>query len=1177
MNNKGMKNSGLMQTIALLLLFTLLLVPFSGAEELVEIRNGPAVVSAFYASMGATNYDVCAYESFTDSITLRNQGSLYDTYYITIADSGTGITEWVTSSDSVMTLKAGEEKTLYLYTKTGADITGDYSYTVTITSTYDADKVIEKTVHVSECANLALSAPYSGQETCPCSTGVYVFELVNSGAFTEDYSLWLEGVESDSYKLSEYYVTLGAGERMTIYGYVRFPCDIYGTFDLSMMAVSKNTQYEAVLPLFLEVEQACYAFSVALGEPLIFTEDETLDLTFKESFDLTYEFCEEDAAVIPVYMENPSHITNEYHVYVEDAESWISATQPYIRLKGMQSYVSSLIVNTGAAEPGLYSFAVKVESTRGNLQSVIPFTVEVIDCDGSGSPIPQWLEILLWVLLGLLIVGIIVLAAFLFIRSRDGKGTKKTSSKKTAKKTAAGTWFSKHKWWFIPLLLLLLLLLLVGALGWPMVQEKIADLTDGAAEGEEARTLPTLLYNWVTALLLLLLLLLLALLLWWFKLCDKARRRQIIDKIKKKWKGFWAALASWFSRLWKKIKPWLKWLWIILLILLLLSGLVAGLYFLYNNYKDDAGRLFADDTDDEISITDDELQTLIDKKQALLNDVADEAEGDGVEIDDALDTEQDKLDTAQETLDSFTNTTSNDEREKLKEEIEAIGVTLLDELEKAIDDELLALQEDLLALQEKIEEKQEQIKALEAELLEKIEEAVEGDLSAEELDALQDELDALQDEINTLEEELDALYEERQALLDQIDNLAAKIQALEDHVAQLEGQIDTLDDQIAALQALVAQLTANSLEDDQLVADIEEELDALEKEKNTLEEEKDILEGVIQDVISTVTLADIPEISDDDFKTVLVFDVSLSGQIIENGTSRFDRGIQEAQKYIQDQGVYTIMITGKNGLIIRRNADPEIAIRVLKTLRPLDTQSNLGRALYAAASDFRTRQGIIVLVSDMITTDGTDLNLIRKEIEEQGIDVIFLNVALESTTITQEETEEETIDTEEEVEMDDRDETGDEEPEDVEESKETVDTTPIFDVESQTKGSFFIEIPMNTPLAIDLNSYFADPDGDDLIYSAEVGEHVNAVLDGSSVTLIPETDWTGDTSVRFGADDGKGGIVQSPDIRVSVIPTGEVPSYIPWIIIGSIIGLIIISLVFGAFSKKFDDIPENEG
>lgn len=433
---------------------------------------------------------------------------------------------------------------------------------------------------------------------------------------------------------------------------------------------------------------------------------------------------------------------------------------------------------------------------------------------------------------------------------------------------------------------------------------------------------------------------------------------------------------------------------------------------------------------------------------------------------------------------------------------------------------------------------------------------------------------------------------ESDTLTESLSDLETKYATLEEQLNNMQEDIQTLDEKIEALTALLDELEQESSVSDTLIADVQEEIDALQKEKEALEES-------VVEVQDTAPLLEVIEEEKEDlpsapsetaFKTVLIFDISLSGQIEEEGTTRFVHGLTLAKKYIELEGSYTIMIAGKNALVIKRDVSADIAVHVLRTLRPLDTQSNLGKALSAAAENMGSAPGRIVLVSDLVTTDGTDINKIRKELMKEGFDVVFLPFSSSEENGEEEQLvrEETPVEESEEIEISEEGSDVEETEEDIQEETteekttedgageaEASETTTIFDVENETQGNFFIDVPKNTAYRIDLNTYFVDEDADLLVYTATPGDHLSTIIEENFVTLTPELDWTGETSVQFIADDTNGGIVESPVIRVVVSENTASPqsNYIPWIILGSIIVLIIVSLISGAFARKFHRDP----
>ena len=1050
-----------MRVYGIFLLIILLFgaMPLS-AEEVVVHTTG-AAVSQFY-SYSSSYTNACAGILTTDSLIVKNQGTLPDTYSITIQGD---VAQWISVSTPTVTLNPGEQQQVTLYISAPYNSADSYKYTVEIASAYDSTKQIEKILTVAECPNIDVKGYPSSQQSCPCSTAVYIFQVANTGGAAETYTLYLDGIEQAYYDLSEYSVTLQPHETTEVYAYVRMACFVYGDFDFTLIAETINSKYTAELPLSLSVQQACYDYNINLGEALVFSETEPLEIDFTPTADTTYVLCQETPAVIPVQIQNPGEIMNEYTIKIEDAEQWISQTEPDVRLTGNQEKITNLVVNTAAADVDTYSFALKVDTLRGDLQTVIPFTIDVQDCTPDG--LPAWLKYTLWTLLGVVILAILV-AGYFLIKKPESTSAAVTKTAEAIKK------YKKLLYWLLPLLLLFILL---GIFAYPHVKELYG--TSSVSFGEMWDTVETAFYNGATALILLGLLLLLAVLLWFFKFRKNGKKTNGKDR----WKTFY-----------EKIKPSLKWLWIILLLLILLAGLCVGGYYLYKNYQEDSQK-FLEET-------------------------------------------------------PIKNITNIPEEQIIPENTTTVEIRYDNET-------IAALQQQLADIQKNITDKEQDIDALQQELLALAEKAAaEGNATA--LEEYEVRIQVLVDKITALEEQLAALQQQETQVLAALGALDAKINAVDSHVNDIDERLTELEEQIAALQTMIAQLSVQKV-NETIINETEKEIQNLTEQKNDIEEEQ-----VSNDI-------NVPIITDDSYETTLIFDVSLSGQIVENGMTRFQRGVEAAEKYIQEKGIYNVMIVGKNPIMVNRDANKRDAMRIIHYLRPVDTQSNLGNALYAAAQDFHgSKEGRIVLISDMKTTDNTDISDIHDELEKQGIDVIFIDITFKETT------PKESV----------------QEIQEVEEQQ-----SPYFDIENLTAKTFQIDISMNSDYTLDLNTYFSDEDNDVLQYSAETGEHLLAFIKENLAILTPERDWTGKTTVVFGADDTKGGYVESPALVVNVFPSEPVEAepeesqietvpeketdiqsenqnsslktYVPEIIIGSIIVLIVGSLIIGAFIKRF--------
>jgi len=93
----------------------------------------------------------------------------------------------------------------------------------------------------------------------------------------------------------------------------------------------------------------------------------------------------------------------------------------------------------------------------------------------------------------------------------------------------------------------------------------------------------------------------------------------------------------------------------------------------------------------------------------------------------------------------------------------------------------------------------------------------------------------------------------------------------------------------------------------------------------------------------------------------------------------------------------------------------------------------------------------------------------------------------------------------------------------------------FFEGNSNETSPLFHEWRQNQQYTLDLDNYFSDPDLDNLTYSATQPGHIQARIDGSSVTLTPEHGWSGEEVIVFTASDSKGGVTDSEVMTLRVV------------------------------------------
>ncbi len=79
----------------------------------------------------------------------------------------------------------------------------------------------------------------------------------------------------------------------------------------------------------------------------------------------------------------------------------------------------------------------------------------------------------------------------------------------------------------------------------------------------------------------------------------------------------------------------------------------------------------------------------------------------------------------------------------------------------------------------------------------------------------------------------------------------------------------------------------------------------------------------------------------------------------------------------------------------------------------------------------------------------------------------------------------------------------------------------------------------DTALILDLAIYFKDPDGDTLSFTYTPVKNIVVVISGTTATLTPEKDFNGERTIVFTATDGKGGVVASNQVSLTVRDVAE--------------------------------------
>ncbi len=125
--------------------------------------------------------------------------------------------------------------------------------------------------------------------------------------------------------------------------------------------------------------------------------------------------------------------------------------------------------------------------------------------------------------------------------------------------------------------------------------------------------------------------------------------------------------------------------------------------------------------------------------------------------------------------------------------------------------------------------------------------------------------------------------------------------------------------------------------------------------------------------------------------TVIILDVSASMQAKEDGVSRFDKAIAEARKAVS--GRNTIIMAENIPLIVLENENSELALDILSKIKPRVSTTNLGDALLLAKDILGNNPGRIVVLSDFLTTEGPDVEVVKAALASEDKIVDFVDVS----------------------------------------------------------------------------------------------------------------------------------------------------------------------------------------
>lgn len=122
--------------------------------------------------------------------------------------------------------------------------------------------------------------------------------------------------------------------------------------------------------------------------------------------------------------------------------------------------------------------------------------------------------------------------------------------------------------------------------------------------------------------------------------------------------------------------------------------------------------------------------------------------------------------------------------------------------------------------------------------------------------------------------------------------------------------------------------------------------------------------------------------------SVIVLDNSASMRV--NDDSYFKKAVNIAKDHLG--GRNTLILVSNSPKLALKDADKDDALKFLNNLKPSDVRSNIGDAI-SFAGDYATGNNpVVFVISDFISTEGTNIDVAKNSLKTKGINVNLIDV-----------------------------------------------------------------------------------------------------------------------------------------------------------------------------------------
>jgi uncharacterized membrane protein len=296
---------------------------------------------AYALEFSSNSMALCATDTAVFVASVTNDGNFQDSYTVSLSGDAA---KWAVAAPAGFSLNQGESEQIYVYvTPSIIALAGDYSIKATVSS---VGKTEEQTlgIKVLDCHSAELTVAESSKDICAATRADYSLQLKNTGKYTENFAISVNGVPAKFSILSEDLVTLTAGQTKDINLYSTPPADQTGDFALTVTAASQNSKATASQQLQLKSRQ-CYDFN---AKP-----------------DVNYlSFCEASEAKIPIAIENAGSVDNVYTLSV-DGPAWATVENTKVEVPAGQARFTNLVLFPSYGIAGDFSVKVTIAPDNG--------------------------------------------------------------------------------------------------------------------------------------------------------------------------------------------------------------------------------------------------------------------------------------------------------------------------------------------------------------------------------------------------------------------------------------------------------------------------------------------------------------------------------------------------------------------------------------------------------------------------------------------------------------------------------------------------------------------------------------------------------------------------------------------------------------------------------------------